>query len=151
MNADLKIDFSTPLHNVRDKLVDIVRQIIDKINQIPRADQQIANNDKTHLWDISEDDVLITDAEREIKDILDDNLRVVSKAVEVYDEFIPFLEEGKNIESFLESSDTLTKDACQKEIKKYENLIEKTRKQMPYEIRMNMFLVQCYDLNQSLI
>jgi len=108
---DLKVDFSTPLQTVRDKLVDIVRSIIDKINQIPRADQQIANNDKTHLWDISEDDVLITDAEREIKDILDDNLRVVSRAAEVYDEFIPYLEEGKNLETFLENPE-LSKDAC---------------------------------------
>lgn len=84
--------------------------------------------------------MLITEAEGKIKEILADNLHVVHRAVEVYDEFIPFLEEGKNIDAFLDNSD-LSKDACQKEIKKYEELIEKTRKKMPYEIRMNMFLV----------
>lgn len=70
--------------------------------------------------------------------------------MEVYNEFIPFLEEGKNLDAFLENPD-LNRAACQKEIKKYEDLIDRTRKGMPYEIRMNMFLVQCHDLNQSLI
>jgi hypothetical protein len=36
------------------------------------------------------------------------------------------------------------------EIQKYENTIKLIRDNMPFEIRMNMFLIDCADLNNKL-
>lgn len=51
-----KIAFADDLQAVCEELVSIVAKMVEKINHIPRADTQIANTDKSHLWDIQEDD-----------------------------------------------------------------------------------------------
>ena len=48
--------------------------MIEKINNIPRADTQIANSLKTHLWDFDKRDVVVIDAKKEITRILDENI-----------------------------------------------------------------------------
>lgn len=63
-----------PLPTVREELVKIVGSMIDRINQIPRADTQINPSDKTHLWYISADDEIVKNAEHTIKTIIDENL-----------------------------------------------------------------------------
>ena len=59
-----------PLHEVRDKLVEVIDTMVDRINNIPRADTQIANSEKTHLWDIDKKDVMVKKAKEEIFDII---------------------------------------------------------------------------------
>ena len=53
-----------------DELVSVVAKMVEKINHIPRADTQIANTDKSHLWDIQEDDQIVIAAQKEITEIL---------------------------------------------------------------------------------
>lgn len=90
-----------PLPTVRDELVKIVGSMIDRINQIPRADTQINPSDKTHLWYISADDEIVKNAEQTIKTIVDENLQATAKCVNVYDEFLFLLQEDQRIEAFL--------------------------------------------------
>lgn len=47
------IGFQKSLNEVRDELIKVVTQMVKAIDNIPRADTQIANSDKTHLWEIS--------------------------------------------------------------------------------------------------
>jgi len=91
--SDKEITFQDSLQTVRDDLVRIVSQMVEKINAIPRADTQIANNDKTHLWYISADDEIINNAESTIKSIVDENLQATAKCINVYDEFLFLLQE----------------------------------------------------------
>ncbi len=57
-----EIAFQDSLVTVRDDLVKIVLTMVEKINAIPRADTQIANTDKAHLWYILVDDEIIRNA-----------------------------------------------------------------------------------------
>ena len=79
--------------------------MVERINQIPRADTQIANSEKMHLWDIKTNDELVINAEEEIKAILLDNLKVTDKAKNVFEEFRFLLEEESRLEKQLENPD----------------------------------------------
>lgn len=59
---------------MKDELVKVVMTMVKAIDNIPRADTQIANSDKTHLWEIRQDDEIVVNAKQEITQILLDNL-----------------------------------------------------------------------------
>lgn len=48
--------------------------MVKAIDNIPRADTQIANGDKLHLWEIRQDDEIVLNAKAEIESILLKNL-----------------------------------------------------------------------------
>lgn len=145
-----EISFQDLLPNVRDELVKIVSTMVEKINAIPRADTQIANNDKTHLWYISADDEIIKTAEHIIKNIVDENLQATAKCINVYDEFLFLLQEDQRIETFLNKR-PYKKEEFVMEVERFKSTIAKIRKMAPFEIRMSMFLVECSDLNENLV
>jgi len=124
--------------------------MVEKINAIPRADTQIANNDKTHLWYISADDEIIKNAESIIKNIVDENLQATAKCINVYDEFLFLLQEDQRIEAFLNKR-PYKKEEFVTEVERFKSTIDKIRKMAPFEIRMSMFLVECSDLNENLV
>jgi hypothetical protein len=96
-----KICFADDLNSVCEELVSVVGKMIEKINHIPRADTQIANTDKSHLWDIQEDDQIVLVAKKEITDILQENLAATEQCVHVYDDFVFLLSEDQRLEAFL--------------------------------------------------
>jgi len=92
--------------------------MVEKINQIPRADTQIANNDKTHLWYISADDEIVKNAEATIKTIVDENLQATAKCINIYDEFLFLLKEEERIDTFLNKR-PFSREEFTAEINKY--------------------------------
>lgn len=48
--------------------------MVKAIDNIPRADTQITNPEKTHLWEIEKDDEIVIQAKDEINKILKENL-----------------------------------------------------------------------------
>ena len=74
--------------------------MVKAIDNIPRADTQIANSDKTHLWEIRQDDEMVVDAKREISQILVENLTIAAKSVNVYDEYLFLLKEPERVKEF---------------------------------------------------
>ena len=52
---------------------------------------------------------------------------------------------------FLSDPSKYKRDDFIREIKTYEETIEKIKDDMPYEIRMNMILIDCVDLNKKLV
>lgn len=113
-----EINFVDQLTTVREELVKIVSQMVEKINQIPRADTQIANNDKTHLWYISADDEIVKNAEATIKTIVDENLQATAKCINIYDEFLFLLKEEERIDTFLNKR-PFSREEFTAEINKY--------------------------------
>jgi len=87
---------------VRKKLVAIVLNMISITKGMPRADIQIANNDKSKLWEIKDDDLIISQATKEIETIISENLSAVGKFLHIYDEFLFLLSEEKRITEFLQ-------------------------------------------------
>jgi hypothetical protein len=148
-----KIVFSDPLDNVQHELEKIVDLIVQQSSNLPRPENTIARSDKMHLWDIQVDDELVSKAKSKISQTLDENLKIVQKAVNVYDEYLWILQEKQRVTEFISNSDkenSYDKNEFQGLIDKFKDTIEKIREEMPFEIRMNMFLIKCSDINNAL-
>lgn len=102
-----------------------------------------------HLWDVSVEDDIVKKAENEIDEILEVNLNIAEKSLGVYDEFAFLLKEKPRVEAFL-AEENHTREDTMAEVQKYEDMIVRIRNEMPTEIRLNMFLVQCQELNKRL-
>ena len=102
-----------------------------------------------HLWDVSNEDELVKNAKAEIMEILEHNLNAAEMALGVYDDYLFLLKERPRIEKFC--NEEHTRDQYMAEIRKYEDTVKSIRKNMPFEIRMNMFLIDCAALNADLI
>jgi len=126
-----------------------VDQIVKQSQNLPRPETTIAKSDKTHLWDVQIEDEIVIKAKEKISETLKDNLEVVSLAVNVYDEFMFILKERERIEAFLQK-EPYNREEFQAEIEMYEASIKRIRDTMPFEIRMNMFLIKCSDINNAL-
>lgn len=73
----------------------------------------------------------------------------MEQAIHVYDQYLFLLKDKQRIEHFLDQPN-YTREQFNAEILKYENTIKQIRETMPFEIRMNMFLIDCADLNDKL-
>jgi hypothetical protein len=88
-------------------------------------------------------------AKEKISETLRENLEIISLAANVYDEFLFILSERERIEAFV-NKEPINREEFQKEIDMYQNCIINIREKMPFEIRMNMFLIKCSDINNAL-
>lgn len=70
--------------------------------------------------------------------------------MKVYDKYLFILKEKAKIEQLLNAG-PYKRETFTKEILRYEETIRDIRNNMPYEIRMNMFLIDCVDLNNKLV
>lgn len=77
-------------------------------------------------------------------------MKVVQKAVNVYDEYLWILQERVRIREYIDKEENYDKVEFQNQINKFKETIDKIREEMPFEIRMNMFLIKCGDINTSL-
>ena len=68
----------------------------------------------------------------------------------MYDNYLFILKEKGRIETFLDNPAKYKREDFLAEITRYDNTIKKIRNEMPFEIRMNMFLIDCGDLNNRL-
>jgi len=73
----------------------------------------------------------------------------VKLAVNVYDDYLFILHEKERIDAFLQK-EPFEREAFQAELNKYQETILRIREEMPFEIRMNMFLIKCGDINTAL-
>jgi hypothetical protein len=78
------------------------------------------------------------------------NLNATAKCINVYDEFLFLIQEDQRIEAFLNKKPYKKEDFVM-EIERFKETIQKIRKTAPYEIRMSMFLVECSELNETLV
>jgi hypothetical protein len=101
------------------------------------------------LWDVPANDEIVEKAKSTISETIDNNLKVVKQALHIYDDFVFILNEKERIDEFLKK-EPFDRDEFQAEINKYHETIKKIREEMPFEIRMNMFLIQCSDINNML-
>lgn len=101
------------------------------------------------MWDVPANDEIVEKAKSKISETVAENLAVVRLALNIYDDFLFILREKERIEEFLKK-EPQDRDEFQAEIDKYHVMIRRIRDEMPFEIRMNMFLIQCSDINNML-
>lgn len=152
-----KIDFEsikqsndqTILDSVQMELEGIVDAIVKRSQNLPRAETTFTKTDRMYLWEVKPDDELVINAKNKISTTIRDNLETVKLATNIYDDYLFILNEKDRIEDFL-NKEPFDREEFQAEIDKYERTIERIRDTMPFEIRMNMFLVKCSDINNML-
>ena len=97
----------------------------------------------------------------EIEQILDDNLEVIEKALEIFDQYAFLLKENEKIKEFIESVGR-KREEYEKEFQKYSSLYLEIEEKMPFYVRMNLvqidgveikkkFLQICIDVQNKLI
>jgi hypothetical protein len=75
---------------------------------------------------------------------------VVEKALHVYDDYLFILKERSRVDAFLSDSKTYQRETFAAEIAKYQSTWHKIADTMPKELRMNMFMIDCSELNKRL-
>ena len=143
------IVFENRLHDVQKELTSIVEQIVNQSQNLPRPENTISKAEKMHLWAVQKDDEIVKIAKNKIEDIIEQNINIVEQCYSIYDEYIFILKEDARIEKFI--SVNQGKDAFIEEINKYKATIQRIKDELPFEIRMNMFLIDCNDLKNELI
>jgi hypothetical protein len=143
-----QVAFENYLHDVQKDLLNIVELIVNQSQNLPRPENTIARADKMHLWFVPTDDEIVKNALAEIDDIIEKNINVVEKVLGLYDD-IYILKEEPILEKFL--AEDHTREEYRDQIKKYEEMIQRIKDELPYEIRMNMFLIDCFNLKNELI
>lgn len=68
----------------------------------------------------------------------------------VYDEYLWILKEKVRVQEFISKEENYDKNEFQGLIDKFRETVDKIREEMPFEIRMNMFLIKCNDINNNL-
>ena len=89
-------------------------------------------------------------AKNEIQEILEQNMGIVEKALHVYDYYLFILKERQRVDAFLADSKGYSREDFAAEIAKYQNTWNKIADTMPKELRMNMFMIDCTELNKRL-
>ena len=128
----------------------MVITIAKQSEHIPRPENTIARSEKLHLWHVPENDELVRNANIEIADILAENMEVVEKALHVYDDYLFILKERQKVEALLADTTKFKREDFGREIARYEKTMRTIRDTMPKELRMNMFIIDCAELNNRL-
>ena len=143
------IIFENRLHDVQKELLSVVDQIVNQSQSLPRPENTIARADKMHLWAVQKDDEIVKIAKNQIEVIIEQNINVVEKVTSIYDDYVFILKEDARIEKFI--SEAHDREEFIQEINKYKATIKRIKDHLPYEIRMNMFSIDCYDLKNEFI
>ena len=149
-NQTNQIIFTDLPLQVSEAIEDLLATIVKQSEHIPRPENTIARSEKLHLWHVPEDDELVRNAKIEIMEILQKNMAAVEKALHVYDDYLFILKERQRVELFLSDSSKFKREDFATEIARYESTMRKIRDTMPKELRMNMFMIDCTDLNKKL-
>jgi len=150
VNNTNQVVFTDLPASVSETLEGLVSTIVRQSEHIPRPENTIARSEKLHLWHVPEDDELVTTAKKEISEILESNMTIVEKALHVYDEYLFILKEKTKVETFLSNPDSFKREEFGAEISRYQETQKKIRDTMPKELRMNMFMIDCSELNNKL-
>lgn len=134
---------------VQQELEHIIDDIVKQSHNLPRPENTIAHGDKMHLWVVPEDDEVMEEAKKTVSRTIEENRKVVEQALYVYEDYMWILHETEKLEEFL-AKENPQREEYQARINLYSDTIDKIREEMPFELRMNMFLVECKDINDML-
>jgi len=73
----------------------------------------------------------------EIESILNENLQVIEKALQIYEQHVTLLKENERIKEFIDSVGR-KREEYEKELAKYSDLYKEIQEKIPFYIRMNL-------------
>ncbi len=145
-----QVAFKEPPHKVQAQLKNVIEDIVKQSHNLPRAENTISPGENMQLWRVSMDDVLVKQALATVDDIIQENMLEVKRVLELYSKYEYILTEKTRLTKFLGDKNK-TREDYQDQIAKYMKQKEDIISNLPCEVRMNMFLVDCREINERLI
>ena len=145
-----QVEFKEPPHNVQTQLKNVIEDVVKQSHNLPRAENTISPGENMQLWRVSMDDVLVKQALNTVEDIIQENMQEVKRVLELYSKYEYILTEKTRLTKFL-GDKAKTREDYQEQIAKYMKQKDDIINNLPCEVRMNMFLVDCHELNEKLI
>ena len=144
-----KFTFSDDLETIEKDLTDIVNEIIECSKNVERPDNMFIKNVGKHanLWQITVEDSEVKEMFTEITNIISENLKIISKATDLYKPFEFVMKEKEEIEKFIAGAPK--RDDFKKRIQFYEDKRELLN-QMPNYLYMNLIKINCTELNNTI-
>jgi len=142
--------FTDDLKDIHARLVGLVETVVGCSFNIERPDNMfIKNLDKrSFLWKIKEFDIEIKLMNDEINEIVYKNLEMAKQALALYDPFIFALTEVQKLDKFKAMAPS--REVIKQKITFYEEKLKILRENMPNFLYMNMFKINCTDVNTNL-
>jgi hypothetical protein len=141
-------NFSDELYlSVKDKLTSIVKDVLKKSKGIERIDHIfIKKMDKQYnLWEISPDDLEVKLLYDDVEEVINANITMVEKVIELYEPFNFVIIEKHELDKFKESRPS--RQQIKARISFYEQNLNHLYENMPNILYMNMIMVNCKDIN----
>jgi len=78
----------------------MIDSIVKQSDYLPRPENTIARK-KSHLWNVPIEDKIVQNAKRKISETINDNLKVLKHALNVYNDYLFILTEQERVEESL--------------------------------------------------
>lgn len=143
------VAFANALGDIRQDLLRIIENIVNVSDKFSRAEINIARSEKVHLWPMTLEDELIQDVFKEVDEIINNNLAVISKVTQVFDNYIFLLTEEERVQQFIAKEPT--REEFRAEIKKYMDAFDSVNHDIPFYIHMPMVMIDCTDVKKELL
>lgn len=154
---DRKIKHQEKPDSIRAGLLSLIDQAVEITENVPLPQNSMARNNDTNLFKIQdknkdekeENDKVVGQIRDEITKILSENMANIDKVIEIFTPFEYLLSEADRLANTLKTKQPL---------KEYERLLTnfrateaKIEQTIPFEIYMNMALIQCKDIRAKLL
>jgi len=144
------VRFREPPHNVQTQLKNVIEDVVKQSQSLPRAENMIRSGENKQLWRVSMDDVLVKQALATVDEIISENLVMAKQVVSLYSKYEYILTEKQKLAKFL-ADKTKTREDYNEMIAKYQAQKDDILANLKCEVRMNMFLVDCREINEKLL
>ena len=144
------VKFKDPLHEVQAQLKNVIEEVVKSSHNLPRAEHGFNSQEVTQLWKVSLDDQIVKRAQDSVENITEENLNVVKQVLKIYEKYEYLLSEKVKLDRFLQDK-TKTREDYQAVIEKYQKQKDDIIESLPCEVRMNMFLIDCREINNKLM
>jgi hypothetical protein len=140
--------FSDDLYlSIQEKLTSVVKDVLRKSKGIERIDHIFIKklDRKYDLWEVSSDDKEVKALYDDIEEVINSNITMVERVVELYEPFNFVITERHELEKFKESRPS--RQQIKTRITFYEQSLNHLYDNMPNILYMNMIMVNCKDIN----
>ncbi len=129
----------------------IITKVVKQSHGIIRSDNQATSGEKAHLWEVPLDSEFVVEAVTSVRHILRGNLDAVEKVLGLYAPYLFLLTDRSKVERFVGAEKRRTMAQYSDYIKSFEKTSDAIRKELPGEVQMSGFLVNCSEVNEGLI
>lgn len=146
-----KIILDTPTAKIKQDLARLVADVIKTSHKLPRAENAIARNER-NIVEVNTTEEKYEKLREDIEEVLTNALEKVDDALKVYRPFEDLFSEVERLQAYLVDPEQprSRKDVLEK-IASYERRMEEVKQSVPFEIHLNVIMLDSRELKSRLI